>query len=787
MLTKPANKKFILSLSVIFPIIMLSFVWVQAKPFAQSYNFDLFTILLLGLSSLGYIIIRNREGGKLPFIKHWPLIVSIYVYLIINLFLSKNIYAGIPRILYLFVLGIFFYLVYDLLDRYLDHLQVLYGFLIITAAYLFLVISEIYVAYSTWWQAVGFLESPPFMYRFVSPFNTSNAFMGLVNMFLPIAIVLFVQNKSKKSRIFLIYWLFFYLIAILFSSSRGGYIGAAAGIFFLGLFNFYRLGLVDKFLSLSRKKQIIIIVLILLIVGAAGYGGYQFLILSSAHPSHGGTAGSLNLNRTAIWKGYLNIWKHSPLLGSGIGRNAFAFFEANNSAPPNFWPTYAHSFPIGILAEFGLLGALLIFSVLFISGLKIFQHYQTISDEHKLVASGVLAGIAAFSAHSLFEDFLNWAPVFFSALALIAWFMSYGETSITRTKRGTWLIISPIISILLLIALWNIAPYRYLDQATQIKKKNSGQTYRAAELADQAAVIAPSSHFYLSQAAFFWSDDGIGTQNVDSLKKANQYFQKSLEIEPAISTMWANKSRVSWDLGNYTDAVEEISFAISLAPNEPVYHLNLGWYEENLQNFSAATTEYTLTLDQSNHLGWHTHPYWQENDFRKEILQNWSSANEKGGQETHLSQFTSLLNVEEKESATILYHSIDWLKSINRISERLMMKSLLSLEENDHATALSTLTNSFSYTYNPLRLTPLSWWDGLVYYRTGYPDLFIPGVLQLSQDFGQLDNTLVENIFIRLEATEETDELCSLYQEYQNAIHGFASANPVDSYDQTCP
>ncbi|MBU4142697.1 O-antigen ligase family protein, partial [Patescibacteria group bacterium] len=203
-------------------------------------------------------------------------------------------------------------------------------------------------------------------------------YLGLT---LPFALALLFFEKKRRFLWLIISGLL--LIVLLFTFSRGGYLGlgAALAVFFMLGWRYFSQP-AKKFLAAS----LVAVIFILLLVG--------WPVLARLASSFNLAEGS-NLGRLAVWQDSWEIIKKNSIVGVGLGNYpaAIDFSGAYRSA------ITSHNLYLDIWAETGLLGLLAWLALIFTA---VKEAYKA-RHQNPVVALGVLSSLAYFSSHSFFE------------------------------------------------------------------------------------------------------------------------------------------------------------------------------------------------------------------------------------------------------------------------------------------------------------------------------------------------------------------------------------------------
>ena len=361
---KENNIAYIISFAIIFIGLFISII-VGGYVWRGSITWKIIALVFSFVCISGYIIWRG-------FFKRASLINTgievavgfFFLGIMGSWILSPDPRQGLERTALLIGYIVLFYVLVDCFDAGFDRSAVLNSLLLISGGILFITVLETYTRYTYWWNSVGdWRIMPPFPYRFTSIIGHSNALMGLANLCVPIVFIFFFKNKGLFKKILLAFWIILYLAVIPFSSSRGGWIGIIVWVGIMIFMFVWENINIKKVLTWIREKIIWFIPLAIFLLGLAAYLGFRFINTFSLHPSHGSNPFS---GRLGIWSAAIEIWQKYPIFGAGPGRFGYEYLNTNQSIPPNFWATHAHSLPMQVLTEFGLFG-LVCFTVLLVS------------------------------------------------------------------------------------------------------------------------------------------------------------------------------------------------------------------------------------------------------------------------------------------------------------------------------------------------------------------------------------------------------------------------------------
>ena len=252
-------------------------------------------------------------------------------------------------------------------------------------------------------------------------FTAGSSFLGDENdvalamiLILPLAFYLFGQARSLPKRVFWGVGSVLILFTIIFTFSRGGFLG-------LGAMTLYWV-----ITSKNKVKAISAFVLAGALVMAVAPSEY-WTRMETIKDTDQGTA----LERRNSWAGARRMFYDSPIWG--VGGNNFAVLhsdyaiEYSEEKRPTRWGRVSHSMYFDLLAEFGLLGVLLIGSILWLN-FRDLRRIISMSDSGYCSAS---MGMLAMSLRLSWVGFL--VPAAF--LSVLSYPHLYYLTALTVVAR----------------------------------------------------------------------------------------------------------------------------------------------------------------------------------------------------------------------------------------------------------------------------------------------------------------------------------------------------------------
>ncbi len=704
-----------------------------------SFNLQLAGLLLAAAALAGFIIWDGViNHSRLPRTGLEAIFGFGLLGLLLSLVFSPAAGEGFWQAASLIGYVLLFYVLLEGFSAGLDRKAALDAILWVSGVAIALAVSETYQWYSSWWAVGGGSAAlPPYQYRFIGILFSSIPLVGLANLAAPLALNGFLKDKSRLPRMLKGAWLMLYALALPFSSSRAGWLGALtwAGI----LLGFWvvnaRLTRRINLSLFSRRKWVAIglagcLGLLLLVVG-----GRWFLYTFASNPTHGinpvGDSG-----RSVFWTNSLAIWRSSPLVGTGPGRFGFAYLAVAPGTLPGFWPLHAHNTYLQPLVSFGLVG-FAAFLALLIWGFKAtWKNFQNLPAHEKKTGRALLAGLGSLLVQMFFEDYTGWISVVALAIIMVAWLWTSAENPLRRWQRVSvnWLAIPGLA--LFGVAGWSL--WAYQPAAAGAGGLANANWAQAASLFDQSTRRDATFALYPGEAGIAWANAWQTSHDPVELDQARQAFQNALKIEAFYSPWWADLSVLDWYAGDQPAAIAAMQKAAQLSPQVPDYALNLGWYAEQMNAVEMAKKEYGRVLDLAP--DWASHPFWQVNLLRSGVLTGWqkNQPDPQAGQPAYWQKAREAIlhgNLEEARR-DLAYSRLLGEPSL----PQLVSEGQLALANGDHAQArqsFSRMVDLMAWNDYPAGQVQAFFLERFMLNHNGLGSSYVPGYMTLSADVGQ--------------------------------------------------
>jgi O-antigen ligase len=249
---------------------------------------------------------------------------------------------------------------------------------------------------------------------------------------------------------------------IYLSSSRGGWVGTAAGLTCLALlsYRYQRQGWLSAWHWIrSRKVLGVFLLLVALLVMVAGGWLLYKQATHSTHPAFFSARGYL-------WRPAWQAFLDHPITGIGLGGYLNYYFQFHSSPPSHFF-AHAHNIYLDMLHSSGLLG-LTAFAWLVVSlARKMYQRMQQVFDGmERSVFAGAAAALAAFLAHGFFDAVNFPSSVVWILMAALAAALTSPSAAAAPTaplqkwSSGGIQALAVGVAVLAWFSIWQLAPVR---------------------------------------------------------------------------------------------------------------------------------------------------------------------------------------------------------------------------------------------------------------------------------------------------------------------------------------
>ncbi len=357
-----------------------------------------------------------------------------------------------------------------------------------------------------------------------------------------------------------------------FTFSRGAWLGGVIAIgLWLILPNIGKVRLKQFWGNLSPPRRPVWFLASMTVMIALIVGGIIFI--RSFEQSGRGVDRRLPIYRSAVEQ-----FLEQPLTGQGLFTFGAGLLE-DWSIPPNQPHAHAHSFPLNVAAELGILGLLALGVTVWQLLHLLRQRFLQLTAQEQRISLSVVAGLSGFTVHHLVD-----MPAMMPAIALIGIVLVlYLATSQqpTQLRQKPLQLLQPAIivlfwGVLLISGWWSSEQYRQYILILSAATRSDNYSTAAQKL--QSVIDAdPSMAIYQMQQAFLYGMAAVNSpQYVDDAIVA---YEKFLQLEPNHAVSWANLAALYKQAGRNIEALSAIERALELAPQSKLFQRNLMAYQ----------------------------------------------------------------------------------------------------------------------------------------------------------------------------------------------------------------
>jgi O-antigen ligase/tetratricopeptide (TPR) repeat protein len=407
-------------------------------------------------------------------------------------------------------------------------------------------------------------ESVPQTGRIFSTFGQPN-FLGTWFLFvIPVAIYSLFLFKKFLARFFIVLLLGGLVSSLVFTLSRGAWLGTLVGIvFFFLVYSFAR----------KKKKMTLAITLIVVLMLILGIFVNLFDILPKESDSLiwlrirslATFSGATSILRLKIWQAGLDIIKEKPILGYGLETQTFNFIRYYEPSwaiyeKINICPDRAHNEFLDLLLTSGILGLI---SFLILIGYFFWQGLKKLITRYSLLTILLLSGLLAVLVSHQFSFPVTVTGLYFwlflGLLTVNSW--SDGERREIKLVVSPWFTKSVIIGLAILVGLtvWYVnirlvvADWHFRETQLIVNRQDWSKVIRGYEL---ALKYNPEEPYYRRELASDLLNYVAKAQNKKDKIKILDFAYDSINEIPFAGkdfTTLARRARVLTFYGLYVD------------------------------------------------------------------------------------------------------------------------------------------------------------------------------------------------------------------------------------------
>ena len=528
---------------------------------ARGQAFILAPVLMLWLG----VVLVSRQGIPSTGIEI-PILFGVAT-LVVNVILSADPRRSLNGLTMILLYLFWFYFMFDLARRKQIGMVIVGGLLVIGALVVAGGLTEVpkSLVLSLQWIRDGVYPSGSPM-RVNAVLENANVLSGFLVLLPPFVLALLPLARNLTAKLLLWLWFLGILITQFFTWSRGGWLGAALALAAMLVFiaatraeNGERAA--HRWWKYWRERPLLrtsSLVLAFPLVAGIGYLSWRQL----QRPDGGVGFAS----RQLVWEVALAAFRSSPLNGTGLSTFSTEWIKQNPMHVPLIFG-HAHSIPLGLLAEQGLLGALGIVLLIGAYGSTVWKNRKGVAPQHRLLLGAGIASLLGFTMHGLFDDFFVKPAVFLTVLIIAALVLALPQwnDSWERTAPNFW--IAPLLALGLAlfvgIGFWsNLALMAFNDG---VRLARDGEWEEAAQSFGRAVEIDGRFAFYSLQHGYALGAIAADSHDDTRLNEAIGAYERGIELEPNYAVNHANLFALYWEAGRWDEALRELEAALDLA------------------------------------------------------------------------------------------------------------------------------------------------------------------------------------------------------------------------------
>jgi tetratricopeptide (TPR) repeat protein/O-antigen ligase len=586
-------------------ILIISYLLIFASTHNGLVHPTVLTISAVLMSLLTVIFFVTSQSGALDAQK--PLLVLMLVLILASIF-SIDPRRSFAEVWLIGISGFLFLSSAELVRRGWDRKLFVKVMLVVEGIIMLLGWMTAFQWYQRWLVAAPGEWLPAVTYRLPLP----NFLSASLNALIMMACARILFDKSRTTRILLGGWLLSALGLLFLTSSRGGWLGTAAGLAVVGVLSirtgYEQLDAVTTFFTKNSPKRNILLGLGVAALGFIGWMLYQ----QTVHPTHT----NLLASRREFWIPAMNAFLESPVLGKGPYTFISQYLQYN-SVPSKQIFVYSHSIYFDTLSGSGILGFAAVCWLFWTLVRNLWQRIQQSNTADRFIAIGGAAAFAAFCVHGLADSVHHTIPTSAWSLAiLLGVVLSEPGSQTADRKRFVLPVWGLVLSVFAWVNIWQATPFYQAVAAANANRWNE-----AVQLFSEATRRDPGLSVAYQQQGLAFSVQADAGDDL-ALGKAVQSFEKAVQIDPYWGANAANLGALYLSQGHLEKAAQAFQKAVDAAPNSALFVLNLGECEEALGDLEAARQNYERVLKLRPQ--WREAYFWRQTDLRKQVIQNTS-------------------------------------------------------------------------------------------------------------------------------------------------------------------
>jgi len=439
-------------------------------------------------------------------------------------------------------------------------------------------------------------------------FENRNVLASFLVFAMPVGVGFLFEKISKKLKIIVGLVTILSLIALIFTRTRGAWLGFIGAMAFFASAKLMSKGGIKRFCkSLFTKRSIIIMVLLVICFGLLIEYDYRKpdsftrKFLSIADLKDPATR-----HRFVMWHTGIDIVKEHPLLGTGIGsfKKIYPKYQSKYLKTKKYGmfeglSMFAHNDYLEITADSGILGLgtflWLIVALYWIAFKRLKRLDESKYSPNLLII--ILSSLTAILIHSFFHY-----SFYLPATSMLFWLwlglLNTDHTKMEKTKDKVPPSIirqTTIVLIAIFLLTWVTKPFvagLYFDRAGYHSMRGDHDV--AIGMYKKSIKFNPHDEKTHNNLASAYRDTGL-------YGEAMKEYERALKINPYLVEAHSNLGILYAMKGLYDEAIREFMVALEINPNLAGVHNNLGNTYRRKRLYTEALSEYqeAVNLDPS--------------------------------------------------------------------------------------------------------------------------------------------------------------------------------------------
>jgi O-antigen ligase len=399
-----------------------------------------------------------------------------------------------------------------------------------------------------------------------------NAYGALLSMAALVVIGRLTADTSVGAR--RLYWAYLVALAVqlALTQSRGAWLGFGAGLVLLAALRAADLELSWKAVraawadAAKGRRRLWVSILLL---GFAAIGVVAAQLVHSFLFTGGRT---LDL-RLYIWESAIRQFLDAPLFGQGLftfGRD----LALAGSIPPLNPHSHAHSIPLNVLAELGVLGAGALVASIVFALVRLRDQWRSGGGGSRLDLALAAAAACAFAFQHLVDLPAMMPVVLLGGMLFFAMITAYGSPGGSVARKWPWLGGALGAGVIF----WALLGARSASLSQEVLLAAQMPVVAGDDTLEQLIAADDRVAAHLITVGYALAVAAAREDAPDLLEQAAAMQARLTAIEPTYSPGWANLAGLRWHQGREEEAIALMAEAVALAPDFRPYQVTLAHY-----------------------------------------------------------------------------------------------------------------------------------------------------------------------------------------------------------------